>query len=66
MKSGADKKGEFPDLNRLYLNEKVENEEDPIKRELFEALLEGYDSGQLIMSYDLFTQEMKYRAAEVN
>jgi hypothetical protein len=56
----------LPDLNRLYLIEKAQSTFDPVEKELLEALLEGYDSGQLIMSWDPFTMEMKYKTAELN
>ena len=56
----------LPDLNRLYLIEKTQSTFDPVEKELLEALLVGYDSGQLIMSWDPFTMEMKYKAADLN
>ena len=62
-----DLKGDtLPDLNRLYLIEKAQSTFDPVEKELLEALLEGYDSGHLTMSYDPFAQEMKYKSAEIN
>jgi hypothetical protein len=59
-------KGNIPDFNRLYLSERVEREEDPARRDILAALLEGYDTGQVKMSFDPFTQEMMYTAAEIN
>ena len=56
----------LPDLNRLYLIEKAQSAFDPVEKEVLEALLEGYDSGKVTMSYDPFTGEMMYRAAEMN
>ena len=56
----------LPDLNRLYLIEKSETSCDPVEKEVLQALLEGYDSGKVTMTYDPYTGEMLYRAAELN
>ena len=56
----------IPDLNRVWLYSKSKTETDPTKRQVYEALLCGYDSGQVTMHFDVFMGEMKYTAAEVN
>ena len=56
----------IPDLNRVWLSVKSKTESDPTSRQVYEALLQGYDAGQVTMYYDVFTGEMKYKEAEIN
>ena len=56
----------IPDLNREWLCLKVDKEEDPERRRLYEALLVGYDTGQLMMQFNLWSGEMEYSSPDIN
>jgi hypothetical protein len=56
----------IPDLNRVWLHSKIKTEPDPTKRQVYEALLCGYDHGELKMYFDVFMGEMKYAPADIN
>ena len=56
----------IPDLNRAWLLLQSEKEKDPERRMLYEALLEGYDSGGLNMQYNPWSGEMEYSQPDIN
>ena len=58
--------GVIPDLNREWLYFKLNKEQDPEKRMLYEALLVGYDNGELAMKFNPWSGEMEYSSPEIN
>jgi hypothetical protein len=56
----------IPDLNREWLCFKVNKEDDPQQRMLYEALLVGYDNGELAMQFNPWSGEMEYSSPDVN
>ena len=56
----------IPDLNRLWIMEKLKSASDDTNKELYQALLIGYDSGELVLQFDSWTGEMKYKLSMVN
>ena len=62
----ASKNEAITDARREYLISKVEAETDPDAKLLYEALLHGYDRGELIMSWNPWQQEMEYSASDIH
>jgi hypothetical protein len=60
------RKDMIPDARREYLVHMLDIETNPDAKLVYEALLHGYDRGELIMRWDPWQQEMQYSAAEVH
>lgn len=56
----------LPDLNMLMLQHRVDITDDPIHKELNQALLAAYSKGMIEVHYDLWSGELQFSPAELN
>ena len=56
----------LPDFNAMRLQHRVNLSDDPIQREMHQALLDGYLKGMIEVQHDAWTGELLFSAAEIN
>jgi hypothetical protein len=58
--------GEWVDLTRMRIEARLDAAPEGVEKELAESLLILYDQGAIDVSTDLWTGELKFRAAYIN
>ena len=56
----------LPDFNAMRLKYRVDMSDDPIQKEMHQALLAGYLKGDITVEHDAWTGELLFSAAEIN